>query len=435
MRLVRHLSFCYLLAIPVIAGLSTLELQIGGLNVSGYLWAMLLPVGLYLLVLTHMSSANSRMLVVLWPWLIWCGYIGASLLWSTPLTLRNLQEALQFSMPIVVGLLAACTFRSAQELRRLCVAFGMAAVLLVLFAVCYVLRILDPGLMEAHLRAAALSATLCGCVFLALFPRFTALALGGWCICLLVTTLTSSRMATLALLVVPVFHPYFKGRLLWKLSAAIAVAAVGLAVFYTPLFQHHFFESGAGSVSDLFAGNFKDLGRFEAWSLMWDKAWQQPWLGRGIGSAFDFVPTIWENMHQIHNDYLRIFYELGAVGLLVFATVAVWQIAALRRLISSTGGDDARTALAAALLGILAMLVTCLTDNTLLYNTFYTNPLFALLGAAYGVAWAECRENTALSRRATTGTPRRSLNARWTTPSRSAVGGARRAKRWHNPSR
>jgi O-antigen ligase len=137
-------------------------------------------------------------------------------------------------------------------------------------------------------------------------------------------------------------------------------------------------------------------------------------------------------MHQIHNDYLRIFYELGVVGLLVFAAVVVWQIAALRRLINSAKDNDARTALAAAQLGLLAMLVTCTTDNTLLYNTFYTNPLFALLGAAYGVVWAERRESTA-THRITSGTIGRSAHARWKTPNRPAFNGPRSPLRWHNP--
>jgi O-antigen ligase len=336
-------------------------------------------------------------------------------------------------MPVVVGLLAASTFRSDGDMQRLIIAFGIASSLLVLFAICYVLEILDRGLMETHLRAAALSGTLCGCVFLAFFPRQKMLALAGWAACLLVATLTSSRMATLALLVVPIFHPHFRRRTWWKGIAAALFAALGLIVFNTPVFQEHFFESGTGSVSDLFSGDFKDLGRFEAWSLMWDKAWQKPWLGRGMGSAFNFVPTIWEDMHQIHNDYLRIFYELGAVGLLLFAAVALWLIIALRRLSKSMTNESARIAFTGAYLGFIAMLVTCMTDNTLLYNTFYTNPMFALLGAAHGVASSSsCKSAGPVE--AVAGVSGRSTRSRWKTRNRAVLGGVRPAIRWHNES-
>jgi O-antigen ligase len=319
-------------------------------------------------------------------------------------------------------------------LSRLFIAFGITGGLLVLFAVCYALQLLDRGLMEAHLRAAALSATLCGSLFLGLFPRHVALSLSGWCTCLLVTTLTSSRMATLALLVIPVCHPYFKGRVLWKLTAGTLFALVGLTVFYTPAFQEHFFESGSGTVSDLLSGNFKDLGRFEAWSLMWDKAWQRPEFGHGIGSAFDFVPTIWEDMHQIHNDYLRIFYELGGVGLVLFVAVAVWQIMALRRSASGVSDDKARMALTGSFLGFIAMLITCATDNTLLYNTYYTNPLFALLGAAHGVA-STSRYKIARADRTTAAAQGQSVRWRWGTRNRAEPGVVQPPIRWCNESK
>ena len=136
MKTVQGLSICYVLAIPVIAGLSTLDVRIGGLNFSGYLWAVLLPVGLYLLVMAQLTRARVRNLLAFWPWLVWCGYLGASLFWCDPMSRRNIQEALQFSMPVVVGLLAASIFRSPGELSRLFISFGITCGLLVLFAVC-----------------------------------------------------------------------------------------------------------------------------------------------------------------------------------------------------------------------------------------------------------------------------------------------------------
>ena len=65
-----------------------------------------------------------------------------------------------------------------------------------------------------------------------------------------------------------------------------------------------------------------------------------------------------------------------------------WQLLTLRRQIGETQGI-ARTALAGAYLGICALLITCLTDNTITYNLFYTDPLFALLGSAYGLLATE----------------------------------------------
>jgi O-antigen ligase len=88
-------------------------------------------------------------------------------------------------------------------------------------------------------------------------------------------------------------------------------------------------------------------------------------------------------MNHAHNDYLRIGFELGLVGLTIFACVIAWQVLDLYlRLRRSTG--VAQRGYAAALLGLLLFLVTACTDNPLVYNLWYMNPLFALLGAAYG---------------------------------------------------
>src|SRR4029077_5818537 len=124
---------------------------------------------------------------------------------------------------------------------------------------------------STNMRGAAMTMTLVGCVFLAAFPRRKLLPIAGWGACLLMTTLTSSRIATLALLVAPILHPYVRGKLLWKGLAVGASVGLGLLLFNTQTFQQHFFESGKGTVGDLFTGDYKDLGRLDAWSAVWDE--------------------------------------------------------------------------------------------------------------------------------------------------------------------
>jgi O-antigen ligase len=208
-------------------------------------------------------------------------------------------------------------------------------------------------------------------------------------VCLVATTLTHSRMATLALLVAPILYPHFKGKLMWKMAAVGVFVVLGLVIFQTQTFQERFFQSGQGTLSDVFAGDFKDQGRFEAWAAMWDEAWNRPVLGAGVGASFEYVPTIWPEMNHIHNDYLRIFFEFGLIGFALFVSVCAWQLSVIRRQIDARSGGAVRTAFSAAWLGFCVMLITCTTDNTIIYNVLFTNPLFAVLGAAFGVAWAE----------------------------------------------
>jgi O-antigen ligase len=132
------------------------------------------------------------------------------------------------------------------------------------------------------------------------------------------------------------------------------------------------------------------LGRFEVWPQVWNIAWERPWFGFGVGAIHSIVPVLWKNMISIHNDYLRVFYELGIVGFVLTALVCGWQLVALRRQISKRDDDLVRTAFTAGWLGFWAMLVSCATDNTMAY-VMYVCPLFILIGAAYGAARAENR--------------------------------------------
>src|SRR5205085_6961999 len=85
------------------------------------------------------------------------------------------------------------------------------------------------------------------------------------------------------------------------------------------------------------------------------------------------------------NDYLRVGFELGLVGLAIFLAVLAWQLGHLAVQIRRSRGV-VRTAFTASWLGLLAFLISACTDNTLSYNLWYMDPLFAVMGAAYGVA-------------------------------------------------
>ena len=119
--------------------------------------------------------------------------------------------------------------------------------------------------------------------------------------------------------------------------------------------------------------------------MIWEEALLRPVLGHGVGSSYSFVPKVWHDMAMVHNDYLRVVFELGFVGLAIYVAVLLWQMYETRiRAARSSGAPH--EAFVAAFLGFCGLVITCCTDNTLIYNLWYTNPLFALLGAAYGAA-------------------------------------------------
>jgi O-antigen ligase len=90
-------------------------------------------------------------------------------------------------------------------------------------------------------------------------------------------------------------------------------------------------------------------------------------------------------MHHVHCDYLRVFFELGCVGLICFLATFLWQ--GLRLLLNAQRTEGvAGQAFAAAFLGMVVFALNATTGNPLAYNVWFMNPLFALIGAAYGVA-------------------------------------------------
>ena len=238
-------------------------------------------------------------------------------------------------------------------------------------------------------RDAALSLALVSCVFLARTGSSPVLGYAGWIGCIGLILASTSRMAAVAAVLAVVLHPMYK-TFSRRLLAIAAMVVSAIAVFYTPMFQERTFYQGQGSISDLWEGNSVDTtGRFDAWPLIWDEAWKRPLLGSGVGSVSSFVSSVWEGVSHPHNDYLRVGFECGLLGLTLYLLAVAWQLVLLRKEMDRPQ-ETVRQAFIAAFLGFLMMLITSATDNTLVYNVCYTDPLFALMGGAYGAA-AACR--------------------------------------------
>ncbi len=193
-------------------------------------------------------------------------------------------------------------------------------------------------------------------------------------------------MATVAILLLPVLNPITRHPLR-KVGAAVIVGLVGFAIYCTPTFQERFFLDDSGGTSQIATGDFDSAGRFEAWPRIWEEALKRPWFGHGVGSAQEFVPLVWENAAHPCNDYLRVAFEFGAVGLTLFFSILCWQMFDLGRCARCSDGV-LQQVFAGAWLGLAAFLIVASTDNPIVYNLWYMDPVFALVGAAYGVATA-----------------------------------------------
>lgn len=135
---------------------------------------------------------------------------------------------------------------------------------------------------------------------------------------------------------------------------------------YEPLYNRFFEGDDAFVVGDL---KLNTSGRMAFWERLWESAFVDPWFGRGIGSSVTVTSRYYAEFgtDQPHNDYLRLFHDLGYIGVTLF--VVTWIaliVGASRRAARSTDATTKQVHIAAAL--ALAMVaVAAITDNMIIY--------------------------------------------------------------------
>ena len=305
------------------------------------------------------------------------------------------------SMPVLVGVLASLFVRSRQQLSALVRAYFVCLGLLLLaVGLCFlgVLSQNEEDPVFVTVRVVALTLVVIGGLFLAGSSRRPGRSWLGSALCLTVAVVTGSRMASLALLALPVLNPVTR-HLLFKAMAVVGVVLAVVGFASTKAFQERFFHSGSGDLTEITSDNFDSSGRFDSWPALLDEALEAPWLGHGVGTVQVFLPKVWIEVVHPHNDYLRLLYEVGGVGAALFLGTVFWQLWVLRREVRRSSGI-VQQAFGAAWLGLAAFLLIAVTDNPIVYHVWYMNPVFALLGAAYAAAREEKDSGLEVSRNA-----------------------------------
>jgi len=126
-------------------------------------------------------------------------------------------------------------------------------------------------------------------------------------------------------------------------------------------------------------------GRLTVWARVIESAWTSPIVGQGLGSSMS-VSSVFFNIAHPHNDYLRVWHDLGFIGLALFALAVGHLVAVLMdkttRTLNRT--EPAGTICLSGLLALAGVLIACATDNAVIYP-FVMAPLGVLVGAGIGV--------------------------------------------------
>lgn len=186
----------------------------------------------------------------------------------------------------------------------------------------------------------------------------------------------------------------------WRAGLGIAgvtaaVAAVAALLARSETFHRRVF----GGDASLFVGDvaINANGRLNLWQAMWESAMQHPWAGHGLGSSQALIGSSFyftDELVHPHNDYLRTWHDLGAVGLVLLLAAGAGWLLRLCRVLWRTRRrprDGAFVLRFTAALTLVEMAVSMLTDNTLVYP-FFMGAAGTVVGAGLGL---EARRRTA----------------------------------------
>ena len=263
--------------------------------------------------------------------------------------------------------------------------------------------LIDLGIMDqdadGRLRGPIGESNQYGAFMVFFVPLFAAMALGSkgvaqvawWIVFLCGAALmvaTGSRGAYLGISLGIVFGvkfilPYFDRRRLWrtasKIGAVCLVIAIAIGVQNIDLVAERFDQSTSTNLDEL------SSGRSAIWRATILVQAEKP-MSFLIGNGWNAHTKsgIWKSAH---NSYLLILFELGAIGIVLFAALMFTVITQVRVLISRTTGKE-RVLMSGVAFGLFGLL-TAITFVDLSVPWFY---VWSFLGMSLRIAYEKDRE-------------------------------------------
>ncbi|WP_457651196.1 O-antigen ligase family protein [Rhodocaloribacter sp.] len=209
-----------------------------------------------------------------------------------------------------------------------------------------------------------------------------------WCIAILgVLVLTLARMPLAVGLGIMLLASILRKQK-WQFAKSIILVSVAVGSMYfllmnfEPLHDKYFRGDNALEVGDV---AINASGRVTMWRAVFKSIQEAPYLGKGIGSSKYALARIRSN--HPHNDYLRLWHDLGALGLLLWfwgyfgSMWSIWKRWRLTSYFPEARSEGQRHM--AAFLAMLAIGMSMMTDNTIVYS-YIMMPLGIMIGIAMG---------------------------------------------------
>ena len=400
-RPISQLAACAVMAFAIAA--ASLIDSPRALRAPGTTWLgiiTLVETGLGAGALIFTRSLPKRVFALLSPYAAFMAWAALSTAWAPPRTqgLQNAAVFLSFLVLAAVAAIAATEYRRTVE-RLIQTAMLVAdAIALGLVAASVIVRgwptNIDAVPWFVHPRSLALFGLVPLSWHLAQWALGNERAIVLACLWVAAIFVSLSRTATaIALLLVLLAaiaraksSQYGAPRMVrsqYLMFAVVPLVVVGVLSF-APFRARLTGSVARGASAQQF--ELRDNGRAAMWAGVMKSAAEAPIIGKGLGSSESAVSDTYFWVGHPHNDFLRIYHDLGVVGLILLVTsLGTWLVALWRDLRRPRDDIAAQQPVLqmAALGALISLMLGMLTDNPLVYG-FVMAPTAVLLGAGLG---------------------------------------------------
>ena len=376
-RISRRVPFLLALVFWLLLIVGTVPFKLFGFNSFG--WGWVIPV-VFSLVYIVVNRSPIRFPVLLWlPWIlvVLAGFLRPHI--------YSLQSTIQILTPIIIGIAASKASKPyswdlfVDFIER---TFVIWLVLIPLVKLPQLLLGIIPQV--TGLATEGITSLLFQSIFLAAFINtkqrkyilFYALAL-------LVPVIALTRgpiIASIALLILIVSPISISKRILISFAALV----IGYLIFVSPRFQMKSFRKTDVSITEVI-GNpdiIHTTGRKQLWKMVSSKQENKLW-GDGSNAAVSKAISLgYKRNYLLHNDWLRIKYDYGVMGLIVFAATIIGQIIITAKRLKYES-EIIRFLGLGAVSAFIPFMAVMYTDNILIYAHSFGSLQFALLGLVY----------------------------------------------------
>jgi O-antigen ligase len=162
--------------------------------------------------------------------------------------------------------------------------------------------------------------------------------------------------------------------------AVMILFGYSAVVWFSPLNER---MSGGDSVATPLRLSIDASGRTGFWSTTWDSAVTSPIRGQGAGSAELAIARHFSASNHPHNDYLRLFHDFGLIGVTLFFLGVGMIVRTSWNCLRVENRAGQRAIHLASLLAMIAILLSMLTDNSIVY-LFVVVPIALMCGYSIG---------------------------------------------------